>query len=211
LFSLRVSQSGNNISVAVTCHLVACILHNPNLTKLVLDHQPSACEGHDAWRSEGLPVLPSEVVDVSWIEKVENFNYTRWTAALESLREVSMQIIFRSPAQCGWLFFFVLYFFICPLPCQAIRIKYERLKSASPAAKLDCNALQDHQLLLSAVSHAAAKDAGSLFGAPVLMRCECPCLTCNLQKLSMSYPWRTINCDRSMCPRWRSSCASFLL
>ena len=81
--SLRVSQSGNNISVAVTCHLVACILHNPNLTELVLDHQPSACVGHDAWRSEGLPVVslprPAEV---------------GWTAVLESLREVSMQNVF---------------------------------------------------------------------------------------------------------------------
>jgi hypothetical protein len=52
-------------------------------------------------------------------------------------------------------------FYICPLPCQAIRNKNERLMSASPAAKLDCYALQDHQLLLSAVSYAAAKHAGS--------------------------------------------------
>ena len=64
-------------------------------------------------------------------------------------------------------------FYICPLPCQAIRNKYELLMSdveylisASPGAKknfakLDCYALQDHQLMLSAVSHAAAKHAGS--------------------------------------------------
>jgi hypothetical protein len=81
--SPRLSQSGNNISVAVSCHLVACILHNPNLTELTLDHQPSACVGHDAWRSEGLPVVslprPAEV---------------GWTEVLESLREVSMQNVF---------------------------------------------------------------------------------------------------------------------
>jgi hypothetical protein len=102
--SLRVSQSGNNISVAVTCHLVACILHNPNLTELVLDHQPFVCEGHDAWRSEGL-----HDVSVLSLEDAE------WTAVLRSLREVSMQIIFRRPAQSGLLFFFVLFVLHLPL------------------------------------------------------------------------------------------------
>ena len=80
--SLRVSQNGNNISVAVACHLIACILHNPNLTELYLDHAPSACVAHDAWRSEGLPVLSAGVVA------------TEWTAVLKSLREVSMQNVF---------------------------------------------------------------------------------------------------------------------
>jgi hypothetical protein len=81
--SLRVSQSGNNISVAVACHLVACILHNPNLTELVLDHQPFACVGLDAWLNEGLPV-------VSLLRPAE----VGWTVVLESLREVSMQNVF---------------------------------------------------------------------------------------------------------------------
>jgi hypothetical protein len=81
--SLRVSQSGNNISVAVACHLVACILHNPNLTELTLDHQPFACVGHDAWLNEGLPV-------VSLLRPAE----VGWTVVLESLREVSMQNVF---------------------------------------------------------------------------------------------------------------------
>ena len=159
--SLRVSQSGNNISVAVTCHLVACALHNPNLTELVLDHQPFACVGHDAWRREGLPVVS--------VLSLEDAEWTKWTTVLESLRKVSMQIIFRSPAQCCWLFFFVLFFYICPLPCQGVRNKYERLMSddveclmsVALVGTLDCYALQDHQLLLSAVSHAAAKHAGS--------------------------------------------------
>jgi hypothetical protein len=101
--SLRVSQRGNNISVAVACHLIACILHNPNLTELTLDHAPSACVAHDAWRSEGLPVLSAGVVA------------TEWTAVLKSLREVSMQNVFRSHARCGWFFFFVLLVLHLPL------------------------------------------------------------------------------------------------
>ena len=65
-------QNGIKMSVAVTCHLIACILHNPKLTKLfleltlVLDHEPSACVGHDAWHSEGLPVPPADVVAKNW-------------------------------------------------------------------------------------------------------------------------------------------------
>jgi hypothetical protein len=105
--SLRVSQNGNNISVAVACHLIACILHNPNLTELYLDHAPSACVAHDAWRSEGLPVLSAGVVA------------TEWTAVLKSLREVSMRnVFFGSSARCGWFIFFVLLVFTFA-PCPA--------------------------------------------------------------------------------------------
>ena len=76
--SLQLSQGSNkNISVAVTCHLVACALHNPELTTLTLDHSPSACVAHDAWRSEALPVPPAEVAG------------EEWTAMLKFLREVS--------------------------------------------------------------------------------------------------------------------------
>jgi hypothetical protein len=50
------------------CHIIACILHNIQLTDVWFDHEPSACVGHDAWKSEGLPVLPSEVVAQGWRE-----------------------------------------------------------------------------------------------------------------------------------------------
>ena len=52
-------------------------------------------------------------------------------------------------------------FYICSLPCQVVRNKYDRLMSAAPVATLDCSVLWVHQLLLSAVSHAAAKHACS--------------------------------------------------
>ena len=81
--SLRVSQSGNNISVAVACHLVACILHNPNLTTLYLDHEPPACVGHAAWQGEGLPLPPSDALDDN--SEPEDM-ICPWTAVLEFLR-----------------------------------------------------------------------------------------------------------------------------
>jgi hypothetical protein len=60
------SQSDNNVPVAVACHIIACILHNPKLSTLRLDHEPSACVGHAAWQGEGLPLPPSDVVAKSW-------------------------------------------------------------------------------------------------------------------------------------------------
>jgi hypothetical protein len=50
------------------CRIIACILHNIQLTEVWFDHEPSACIGDDAWRSEGLPVPPSEVVAQGWRE-----------------------------------------------------------------------------------------------------------------------------------------------
>ncbi len=65
------SQEGNGAPVAAACRLVACILHNPKLTQLDLDHAPSACVGHAAWQGERLPVPPSEVAAKGWTEVLE--------------------------------------------------------------------------------------------------------------------------------------------
>ncbi len=53
-------QIGNNVSIRGVCRIVASILHNAKLTFVTFNHSPSACVGHDAWQSEGLPVPPSE-------------------------------------------------------------------------------------------------------------------------------------------------------
>jgi hypothetical protein len=149
--SLRLSQDGNkNISVAVTCHLVACVLHNPKLTMLYLDHTPSACVAHAAWRSEALPVPLAKVAG------------EEWNAVLEFLREVSAcKTFFEVPTVEMSSAVVCRLFYIFRLPFQAARNKHERLMSAAPAATLDCSALWDHRLVLSAISNAAAKYAGS--------------------------------------------------
>ena len=61
----------NKFTVAAACHLVACILHNPKLSTLRLDHEPSACVGHAAWQGEGLPLPPSDAVDEGWTAVLE--------------------------------------------------------------------------------------------------------------------------------------------
>ena len=61
-------QYDNQVGVASVCRIIACILHNVKLTNVEFDHRPSDCVRHDAWRSEGLPVPPSEVVVKGWTE-----------------------------------------------------------------------------------------------------------------------------------------------
>ena len=63
----------NRIGVAAVCRFIACILPNVKLTTVYLGHEPSACVGHDAWKSEGLPVPPSEVVAQGWTEVLRFF------------------------------------------------------------------------------------------------------------------------------------------
>ena len=59
-------QYNNQFGVAAECRIIACILHNVKLITVHLGHEPSDCIGHDAWKSEGLPVPPSEVVAQDW-------------------------------------------------------------------------------------------------------------------------------------------------
>ena len=66
-------QGGNKISVTAVCRIIPCILPNDMLTEVNFDHEPSACVGHDAWRSEGLPVPPSKVMAQGWTEVLRLF------------------------------------------------------------------------------------------------------------------------------------------
>ena len=99
-------QNGIKMSVAVTCHFIACILHNPNLTKLSLDHKPSACVGHDAWHSEGLLVPP--VVAERWTDVLEFLRKpVRDSCRFCIMRQLTLSRVFRlrasatTPKRCS--------------------------------------------------------------------------------------------------------------
>ena len=132
------SQENNNAPVAAACRLVACILHNPNLTTLYLGHEPPACVGHAAWQGEGLPVPPSEVAAKGW------------TAVLEFLRKakaVGCEIV------NAWFLGTHAFF-----TCQAEE-KYKRLMSAAPGSTLDCSGLFDSKKLIDVIEKAATRIA----------------------------------------------------
>ena len=90
-------QQRNKFSVAATCHLIACILHNVKLTNVLFNHQPSACVGHDAWRSEGLPVPPSEVVAQGWKAVLEFLR----AGAKVAVHELRLMLIGDGEAETG--------------------------------------------------------------------------------------------------------------
>jgi hypothetical protein len=81
--------SDNDVSVEGICRLTICILRNHKLTDVRFDYEPTACVGQDAWRSEGLPVLPAEVVEDGW------------EAVLKYLREVRLYIFFMIEFSCS--------------------------------------------------------------------------------------------------------------
>jgi len=61
------AYAGNNTDVASVCRLVPSLLNNPQLSGVGLDHSPSDCVVHDAWKGAGLPAPPRKVVAEGWI------------------------------------------------------------------------------------------------------------------------------------------------
>ena len=103
--------------------------------------------------SSSLPVSPAKVAGEEWTAVL---NFLREVSACKTFFEVPT-VEMRSAVVCCLFHIFRLPF----QAQQAARNKHERLMSAAPAATLDCSALWDHRLVLSAVSNAAAKHAGS--------------------------------------------------
>ena len=64
----------NKIDIASVCRLVPSLLNKPQLSTVELDHDPSACVGHDAWKGAGLPAPPGEVVARGWMAVLEYLN-----------------------------------------------------------------------------------------------------------------------------------------
>jgi hypothetical protein len=84
-----VLQHDNEVGVAAVCRFIACILHSVQLTDLSFSHcqQPSAwvsaCVGHDAWKSEGLPGPPRQLEH--WDLRYRSLVFS-WPAMLRFLR-----------------------------------------------------------------------------------------------------------------------------
>ena len=148
------------MSVVGVSRIVSCIFHNEKLTSVSLDHSPSACVGHEAWRSEGLPPLPSAVVTDGW------------HAVLKHLRQVCIRLL--------RLLLRGLQFPIFPSPRQVIREKYERLLSAAPSATLDCSGLFDGKRAIEVIERAVLQHAGGALTQSLPLVYSCYLCTCSL-------------------------------
>ena len=70
---IRLAQVGNDVSFVGVCHIIACTLHNDNLSvhfddKLLPHVHPYA------WLNEGLPVPPDAVLHKKWTHVVKFFH-----------------------------------------------------------------------------------------------------------------------------------------
>jgi hypothetical protein len=70
------------------CQVISCILHNSNLSEVQFDHEPNECVGHDAWKSEGLPIPPSGVVAQGWKAVLEFLRKAQTPAEAKAAAEL---------------------------------------------------------------------------------------------------------------------------
>ncbi len=89
----RQMQRGTRVTVVGVCRLIACILHNFNLTDVLLDHRPRDCADNDAWRREGLPALPKRLDPNPGLYNTKE----SWTEVLGWLREHAFAVGLPTP------------------------------------------------------------------------------------------------------------------
>ena len=105
--------AGNSCDVASTCQLIPSLLNKPQLSLIIISHQPSACVRHEAWQRNVLTVPPDEVVGRGW-KAVLNFLRAGATVAVHELRlmligdgeagKTSLQRAFAAPShKAEWI------------------------------------------------------------------------------------------------------------
>ena len=169
---LSYSFADNDIGIAGVCGLIPSLLNLPKLA-FAIDHSPPDCIVSDACRQAGLAVPPKEAIGQGWdtVLKTEDIISQEWNGVLKHLREVrvhncmaesvpsSMHDLPKSPVtqSCSRIHF------LPQINAAQIRAKHQLLLSAPPAATLDCSALYNPLMLLSALEHASSSPAGSAF------------------------------------------------
>jgi hypothetical protein len=137
-------QRYNNVRVAAACHLVACILRNPKLTELTLDHKPSDCVGHTAWQGEGLLLPPSDVMAEGWTAVLDFLRVRVVCARSRNVPRARRVLRHRTPLQLpsppSQRGFFRRFFMSCAL-CAASALV------APGRCRVPARVLQHHALL----------------------------------------------------------------
>lgn len=77
-------QFGNNLTAVGICRIIACTLHNAELSDVIFDIHPSDCILHAAWLREGLAVPPDHVAR-------QGMNLG-WSPVLKYLRKLEQDV-----------------------------------------------------------------------------------------------------------------------
>jgi hypothetical protein len=171
----------NPFGIAGVCGLIPSLLNLPKLA-FAIQHSPSNCIGSDAWRQAGLAVPPKEAVGQRWDGVLKHLREVRVHICMAESVPSSMHDLPKSPVtqSCSRRHF------LPQINAAQIRAKHELLLSAPPAATLDCSALYDPLMLLSALEHASSSPAGSAFCC--LRFCIDPCRSAAAVGVAMLYP-----------------------
>jgi hypothetical protein len=129
-----------------------------------------------------LAVPPDEAVNQGWGAVLKHLQEVRVHICMAESVPCSMHDLPKSPVtqSCSRSHF------LPQINAVQIRAKHQLLLSAPPAATLDCSALYDPLMLLSALEHASSSPAGSAFSC--LRFCIDPCRSASAVGDAMLYP-----------------------
>ncbi len=155
---LPYSFSDNAIGFVSVCGLIPSLLNLPKLS-IAIYCSPSDCIGSDAWRQAGLAVPPKDTVSQGWDAVLKQLQEVRVHICMaesvpSSMHDLPKSHVMQSCSRSH---------FLPQINAAQIRAKHQLLLSAPPAATLDCSALYDPLMLLSALEHASSSPAGSVF------------------------------------------------
>lgn len=189
------SLADYSFGIASVCGLILSVLNLPKLS-IAINHSPSDCIGSDAWRQAGLAVLPKDAISQGWDTVLKQLQEVRVHICMAESVPSSMRDLLKSPVtqSCSRSHF------LPQINAAQIRAKHQLLLSAPPAATLDCSALYDPLMLLSALEHASSSPAGSAFCC--LRFCIDPCRSASAVGVAMLYP----RSARYMAHSWHSRC-----
>ena len=178
---LSYSFAVNSVGIAGVCGLIPSLLNLPKLSGFI-DGSPSDCIGSDAWRQAGLAEPPKEAIGQGWDTVLKQLREVRVHICMAESVPSSMHDLPKSPVtqSCSRRHS------LPQINAAQIRAKHQLLLSAPPAATLDCSALYDPLMLLSALEHASSSPAGSAFCC--LRFCIDPCRSVAAVGDAMLYP-----------------------
>jgi len=178
---LSYSFADNAIGIASVCGLIPSLLNLPKLS-IYINGSPSDCICSDAWRQAGLAVPPKDAISQGWDAVLKHLQEVRVHICMAESVPSSMHDLPKSPVtqSCSRRHF------LPQINAAQIRAKHQLLLSAPPAATLDCSALYDPLMLLSALEHASSSPAGSAFCC--LRFCIDPCRSAAAVGVAMLYP-----------------------
>ena len=191
---LSYSFVDNAFGIAGVCGLIPSLLNLPKLS-IVIGLGPSDCIGSDAWRQAGLAVPPKDITSQGWNAVLKHLREVRVHICVAESVPSSMHDLPKSPVtqSCSRRHS------LPQINAVHIRAKHQLLLSAPPAATLDCSALYDPLMLLSALDTPPPR-------LQVVLSVACAFALIPVDRLPLSEMPCCIHAAHDMAHTWHSCC-----